>query len=129
MPQSPIQFMISLAFNPFASQPLIFFISDFVSLLPFQRPLICLIPPRTHPAMHISLFTNPTNSNAVANSGAVPPSGLFPTLSFLSVCKLRSLQPTSAPSPNPQVHESFPLRTDPHRHFGMSYSMLRQRRE
>ena len=39
---------------------------------------------------------------------------LYPTPTSLSVCKLPLLRPPSAHLLIPQVHEGFPLRTDPH---------------
>ena len=54
----PIQFMISLTFNPLTPWPLAFLISEFSSTLPFQQPLIHPILFRTHPVAHLSLFDN-----------------------------------------------------------------------
>ncbi|KIJ98622.1 hypothetical protein K443DRAFT_103712, partial [Laccaria amethystina LaAM-08-1] len=57
-----IKFVISPSFDPFISHPLAFFISEFLSLPPFQQPLIHLIPFITHPTTHLSPYDNLPNS-------------------------------------------------------------------
>jgi len=91
--------------------PLTFLISKFSSILPFRWPLIHLIPLRTCPVTHLSLFNNLSYTNTLPYTNDLPYAADLPyttDLPYAALCGWPTLCHPTPDLPYTTLHQTCP---------------------